>query len=61
MEEGKLGTGIVDVVGEHLGLYVGGDQDGVKRHGRNSFVQNLLISTIFPVQVLMTSYSTFLS
>ena len=47
MGEGRLGTGIVDVVGEHLGLYVGGDQDGDKRHGRNSFVQNLLISTIF--------------
>ena len=31
MGEGRLGTGIVDVVGEHLGLYVGGDQDGDKR------------------------------
>ena len=61
MGEGRLGTEIVDVVGEQLGLYVGGDQDGDKRHGRNSFVQNLLISTIFPVQVLMTSYSTFSS
>ena len=25
-EEGRLGTGIIGVVGEHLGLYFGGDE-----------------------------------
>jgi len=25
-EEGRLGTGIIGVVGEHVGLYFGGDE-----------------------------------